>query len=168
VRDGVLVERVRAEAFVPEPSIREGDILVGWDGKAVRSAEEFAKLYAAQEPGKLVRYRVIRDGRTVTGGTRIPDRHCRPVEPRLRFYPRLGLHTEWSGDGWLVVQVRPESPAAQTGLTRGDRIIGVNGRRLRPRDATAFERYENDPRKIAFLVRRGDRVRVVVIEGIGP
>ncbi len=166
VKQGVLVERVRAEAFVPEPSIREGDILLGWGGDPVRSAEEFAKLYAAQEPGKLVRYRVIRDGRTVTGGTRMPDRNCRPVEPRLRFYPRLGLHTEWSGDGWLVVRVRPDSPAAQAGLAKGDRIIGVNGRRLRQRDASAFERYENEPQKTALLVRRADRVRVVVVEGV--
>lgn len=165
VREGVLVERVRPDAFVPEPSIREGDILVAWDGKPVRTAEEFNRLYREQEPGALVRYRVIRDGRRVAGGTRIPDSHCRPVEPRLRLYPRLGLHTEWSGDGWLVVQVRPQSPAAQAGLAKGDRIIGVNGKRLRERDASAFERYENDPRKTAFLIRRRDRVRVVVVEG---
>jgi len=166
VREGVLVERVRADAFVPEPSIHEGDILVAWDGKPVPSAEEFARLYAEREPGELVRYRVIRDGRRVAGGTRIPDRNCRPVEPRLRFYPRLGLHAEWSGGGWLVVQVRRDSPAAQAGLAKGDRIIGVNGRRLRERDARAFERYENEPRKTAFLVRRGERVQVIVVEGI--
>ena len=72
VTTGVFVENVREEAFFPEPSIRSGDIILRWAGETVPTREVFEQLYRVQEPGRLVRYLVLRDGRRVSGATRMP------------------------------------------------------------------------------------------------
>ena len=56
---GVVVEKVRQDAFAPEPSIHEGDILMSWNRRNVTSVEEFGGLYRGPEPGSLVRYVVL-------------------------------------------------------------------------------------------------------------
>lgn len=163
VRQGVLVERVHDSAFVPEPSIREGDILLSWDRTAVGTAEEFRELYSETRPGELVRYRVRRDRRTVSGATRMPGPDCRPVQPAAERYAALGLTLRWAGDAWLVVRVDPDKPAAQAGITDGARIIGVAGRRFSRADRTAFARFEERPQPMIVTVREGDRVRMTLV-----
>lgn len=41
VERGVLIQQVRQEAFVPEPSLHAGDVLLEWDGEAVSTVEPF-------------------------------------------------------------------------------------------------------------------------------
>jgi S1-C subfamily serine protease len=163
VSGGVLVERVHGEAFMPEPSIRAGDILLRWGDAPVTSADEYRELYRAQEPGAMVRYRVRRNGRNVAGGTRMPDAACRPVRATVRLYPKLGASLEWDQGSWEVLRVVPGTPAKQAGIEAGDRIVAVGGRELSERDATVFERFEVQPRPLACTIRRGDRVNLVVV-----
>ena len=96
---GVIVEKVRQDSFLPEPSILEGDILVSWNRNAVNSIEEFGKLYQETEPGTLVRYVVVRNRQRVSGGTRMPGIDCRPVSEPLHFFASLGITLRWD-QGW--------------------------------------------------------------------
>ncbi len=160
---GVLVEQVHRQAFVPEPSIQQGDILLEWGGSPVTSVKEFENLYQAQEPGALVRYRVRRNGRNVSGATRMPDSYCRPVRPTVRLYSRLGASLEWDEGSWEVLRVLPGTPADKAGIAVGDRILAVDGRDLTEQDASVFERFEVKPKPLVCTIRTGDRVSLVVV-----
>jgi len=163
MRGGVLIERVVARAFWPEPSLKEGDVLLDWDGQAVASTALFKELYGKTELGKLVRFRVLRAGQMVRGATLMPAPDCRPARSPVRIYPALGLAVEWEETAWLVRKVMPDSPAAAAGFQDGDRITGAGGRPIEPRDASAFDRFERDKRAVVLTARRGDRVKMLAV-----
>jgi S1-C subfamily serine protease len=163
VKSGVFVERVREEAFLPEPSIRAGDVLIEWHGEPVSDAAQFAELYRGAEPGELVHYRALRNGRVVRGATRRPGPDCRPARPTVLLFPKLGLSLEWEQRGWKVVRVLADRPAASAGIEFGDTIVAVGGKSLAERESAPFEKYESDPQPMALTIRTGDRTRIVAV-----
>ena len=169
---GVLIEYVHREAFVPEPSLRGGDILVEWAGERVQSAEEFERLYDAQAAGEIVRYRVLRNRRRIDGGTIVPDGDCQPVDPRGVRLAARGLALEWvpaaagpaGAGGWRVAAVAAGGPAAAAGVAEGDWVAAVGGSEVGAADdreaiAAAADRAET----LLLQLRRGDRARLVAV-----
>ena len=169
---GVLVEQVRQDAFIPEPSLRAGDVILEWDGEAVTTVEAFETRTDALEPGAVVRYRVLRGRRRLAGGTVLPGDDCRPLgEPPVQL-ARFGLAVRWTadggagvGDGWLVVATAPGGVAAVAGLQPDDRVLAVDGRIAEGLDARAvFERMERRGEPTLVTVRQGDRVRILALD----
>ena len=171
---GVVIERVQAESFVPEPSLRAGDVLLRFGRADIRGVEQFQQLYIGFEPGKLVRYVVFRNGRRLSGGTVLPNRDCRPITELVEVFPRMGLALRWveggssetgpADAGWQVAATTDRSPAAQSGLRPGDRIIALNQRKLDRDNATgAFNRFEGLGRAVALTVQRDNRVKLLVV-----
>ena len=170
---GVLIEYVHREAFVPEPSLRGGDILVEWAGERLQSAAQFQLLYDGETPGALVRYRVLRNRRRISGGTIVPDGDCRPVGPRGVRLAARGLALEWvpgaadgpaAGPGWLVAAVAEGGPAAAAGVAEGDWLVAIGGRGVGTaddRDAIAAAADRAEP--LLLQLRRGDRARLVAV-----
>ena len=174
LKGGVVIERVRAESFVPEPSLRAGDILLRFDRADIRGVEQFQQLYIGFEPGKLVRYVVFRDGKRFSGGTVLPNRDCRPITELVEVFPRMGLALRWVEGGssetgpaeasWQVAAATDHSPAARGGLRPGDRIIALNQRTLdRDTPIGAFDEFERLGRAVVLTVQRDDRVHLVVV-----
>ncbi len=170
---GVLIEYVRREAFVPEPSLRGGDILVEWAGERVQSAAQFQLLYDGLAPGALVRYRVLRHRRRISGGTIVPDGDCQPVGPRGVRLAARGLALEWvpgaadesaAGPGWRVATVAEGGPAAAAGVAEGDWLVAIGGTGVGTADdrdaiAAAAGRAET----LLLQLRRGVRARLVAV-----
>jgi putative serine protease PepD len=95
-------------------------------------------------------------------GFAVPSNTVRDVLPRLKrgervVRPYLGMTSgPANGAGARVESVEPGGPAADAGLRRGDRIVSIDGRRVRePGDVSG----SLDGR------RPGDRVTVVVERG---
>jgi S1-C subfamily serine protease len=168
---GVLIERVRADSFQPEPSLRSGDLLVEWDGKAVETAAEFHELYDTQAPGELVSYQVTRGARRLRGRTRMPGVDCRPVSAPAEFFVRLGVILRWEprpdreqSASWHVLGLREDGPAAQAGLQRDDWIAAIQGRPIdRPGGMRLFENFERRPEPLVLTILRRDRVQLVTV-----
>ncbi len=171
---GVLVEYVRLESFAQEPSLRAGDILLEWGNTSLESAEQFSSLYDAQVPGSLVRYRVLRGSRRVTGGTIMPASNCEPSVSEPVRLPKFGLAVQWMGgtesggedpsSGWQVVAVAPGGPAERVGIEQLDRLRSIDGRLLgdeddRPRIETASA---SDEPLVISLVRES-RAKLVAV-----
>ena len=172
VTTGVFVENVREEAFFPEPSIRSGDIILRWAGETVPTREVFEQLYRVQEPGRLVRYLVLRDGRRVSGATRMPDPRCRPVSLGIVPFKNMGLVMKWEGAptsvgmpaGWRVMSVVAGSSAETAGLQRDDLVVAIQGRTLRPDSPrNALERLERGSQPSVLTVSREGRLKLVTI-----
>lgn len=60
-RDGGL----RVVAKIGESELREGDVIVAINGKSLSSLAEFRELYGAVELGKMLRFDIVREGRTI-------------------------------------------------------------------------------------------------------
>lgn len=81
--------------------------------------------------------------------------------------PWIGLHTRANPDGVFVDGFNEAGPARSAGFRKGDRIVGVNGVRVR----TQEEFYEQMWRRqagdtIEVAVRREDAVRVIPVRSI--
>ena len=170
-RRGLLIDRVVSSAFLPEPSLRPGDVLIEWNGEPVNSVEGFEASYDALEAGQLVRYRVIRGRRTVAGGTVLPDAECRAEAPAVVRLARLGLEVEWRDDagagGWIVTTVVPDGPAGRAGVAEDDRLLTVDGRAVAAGDSAgaraAVERLDTSDSPLLLSLGRGDRVTLAAI-----
>ena len=168
--NGLLIEHVRQDAFYPEPSLQPGDVILEWDGQAVTTVEDFDVRSTALEPGALVRYRILRGRRRMTGGTILPDDDCRPVaDPAVRL-ERYGLALRWSATGpttegaWRVAATASGGVAATAGLEPGDLLLAVDGRPVEdPDDRGLFERLEQRGGSALFTVRRADQVRMLAL-----
>ncbi len=175
---GVLVEYVMVEGFAPEPSLRPGDVLLEWGGTPLESVEQFMQLYDAQSPDSLVRYRVLRGQRRLTGGTVMPARDCVPVRSGPVRLPRFGLAAGWmSADGvdaaenddgaaagWRVVAVAHEGPAATAGVEEGDWLVSVDARAVDDRqDRSLLEEAATSEDLLLLSLRRGDRAKLVAV-----
>lgn len=173
LESGVLIEHVHRKAFVPEPSLLAGDVLLEWAGTRVESAAHFEQLYDALTPGELVRYRVLRNRRRTTGGTVVPDSDCTPVAAAPVRLPHVGLALRWvpgtpdgpdQEAGWVIVAVVPDSPAADAGIDEQDRLRSIDGIRVSDaEDRASIEERANRRQPLLLWLERDDRIKLVAV-----
>jgi len=165
VPNGVAVERVRADAFAPEPSVLGGDVLIAWNGVSVSSAEEFAVAYTEGEPGSLIPYTVLRGNRRVSGRTRLPQMDCRPVSPTRTQLPGLGMTLDQNESGhWQVIAVIESGVAARSGVQEDDHILAVNGTPLGAQDRDLLVRLDEGADTPVVTIERGDRTLLLALD----
>lgn len=63
LRDGAIVERVVLDSPADHSGLEPGDLIVGWDGKAVDNPRTLSRLVARTDVGSTVSAEVIRDGK---------------------------------------------------------------------------------------------------------
>jgi serine protease Do len=153
-----------------EAGIRQGDLIIEYNGKTVPKSLDFPAIIADTPPGQKANLKLIRDKRYVTISLKIGEL---PLEseatlteikdPELglkvqRITPeaarRLGLNTT---KGVLVLEVQSGSPADAIGLEPADVIREVNQRPVN--NISDFERAVRQGRRgerILLLVQRGD------------
>ena len=145
--DGVFVREVVEGGPADKAGVQAGDIIIEYDGRAVKDMQELRHRVAATEPGKQAEMVVWRDGKevklTVTvakldqadlaGGA--PDWLGITVqtltEDMARNMGRPGLK------GVLVAEVAPDSLASGT-VRPGDVVLSVN--RQKVADAAGYNR----------------------------
>jgi hypothetical protein len=175
LNNGILVEKVLDQAFLPQPSIRPGDILLQWDGEVISKAEQFYSLYD-KNPAALVRYQVLRDQKQVSGATVVPGPDCRPTGHPPRLFPTLGLTLRWgveggrdenpeAAGGWKVLQVAAEGLASFAGVQPGDQIVALNGKLLTAIDGEQRLRGIGASKQpFVLTLHRGGRVKLAAFE----
>ncbi len=177
--EGVLVARVVENTPAAKAGLKEGDVIVEFNGKPVTSVEKFRIMVAETPPGTEVTLKVIReDGSTKT------------LKATLTEYPSQGTaaapggeeepqvipgHASWLGlevadvkseeaqqmgitqeTGVVVLKVEPDSPADDAGFRKGDVIQKIGS--LEIRRLSDFEKakkeYADAKRPIIFKVMR--------------
>ncbi|HEX2113983.1 MAG TPA: DegQ family serine endoprotease [Alphaproteobacteria bacterium] len=183
--EGALVAAVTPDSPAAKAGIKQGDVILGIDGKPVERLKDLTLNVANQKAGSKVALSVWRDGRTQdlqasiaqmpqeiaqAGSPASPERAetgqlglaLAPLTPELR--QRFGLEDDVKGV--VVTAVRPGSPAAEIGLRPGDVVKKVN-----QTDVTAprqliqqIEVARKDGRDaVLLLVARGDNQRFVAL-----
>ncbi len=166
---GLLVANVVEEAFVPEPSLQPGDVLLDWAGEPITTVDNFIERYDATGAGGLVRYRVLRGRRRVDGGTVLPDTECRASRPISIRLVSLGIILSWlegasTADGWTVDIIADGGYADSAGIEEGDILSAINGVSLDNVDQRSIlERLSLDDGPQIVTLRREGESRLVVI-----
>lgn len=137
---GALVARVESGSPAQAAGVAPGDVIVGFNGRAIASPNELLARVSELEPGAQARLTVQRDGATrtlsvVASGDSLSRAAPQARAPQQQSHPRLGVAVRsLSGDeaaqlgvdGGVLV-VRATGPAAAAGINAGDVILAVNG-----------------------------------------
>jgi serine protease Do len=187
---GALVASVSEDSPAARAGLKEGDVIVTFDGKPVEGPRTLPGLVANTPVGRGVPIVIVRDGSrqtvTVTVGNLADSREARAASPgpaapgekspESRATEKLGLALQeltpelakqlgvQSEKGVVVTDVKPDSPAAQAGLAAGDVIREVN--RMPVRGLEDVERglaRGANPAQVLLRVEREGSQRYVVI-----
>src|SRR5205807_5377557 len=97
---GVVVEEVRPDSPAAKAGIRTSDVIVEFDGEAVRSARQFMRLVHETAPGRTVKATVMRDGAR-------KDVQITPAEGRESVWFDGDRLRERLGDAWRAYEQMP-------------------------------------------------------------
>lgn len=133
---GTLVAAVTDGSPAEKSGLRTGDTILKVNGADIKGPKELSRAVAGIKPGTSVDMTVFRDGKQrdikVSIGE-MPGEKQASLNPGRDSGPaadeKLGLAlapTE-DGDGVVVADVMPGSPAAEQGIRQGDVILEVDG-----------------------------------------
>lgn len=132
---GVVVTQVGEDTPAARAGLKSGDIILGINGRKVRSSMELRTIVGLLRIGEEVRIEYRRDGKERTATARVaePSRvqlAGRDLHPRLAgaVFGVLDESSELYGQvqGVLVTAVEPGTPAQRGGLRQGDVLVSVN------------------------------------------
>ncbi len=171
---GALVSSVEKGGPAAKAGLREGDVILNFDGQAIDSAGQLPAAVAASDPGKAVALQVWRDRATrevsvelgqTTEGEKVAasadgtaagrlGMMVRPLSPEEKQQTELG-------DGLVVEDV--EGAAAEAGVRPGDIVIAANGTSVKSVEQLRSV-VSGSKSHVALLVQRGDARVFVPIE----
>ncbi len=170
---GALVSSVEKGGPAAKAGLREGDVILSFDGQAIDSAGQLPSAVAATDPGKAVGVQVWRDrasrefsvklGQTTEGeavaaadGTAAGrlGMMVRPLSPEEKQQTELT-------DGLVVEDV--EGAAAEAGVRPGDIVIAANGTSVKSVEQLRSV-VSGSKSHVALLVQRGEARVFVPIE----
>jgi S1-C subfamily serine protease len=97
------------------------------------AAAQLRSRIGIKQVGDEVRLKFLRDGKTIERKVEIGAARSSlaQAEDLPELLAGLRVETNTDGDGVLVIDLAPNSPAAYSGLRPGDVIVGTNKRRVR-------------------------------------
>ncbi len=175
---GALVADVLSGGPAGEAGVQRGDVIVSFDEKAVEKSHELPAIVAAAPVGKKAPMTVLRDGKEKKLTVKVaelepettvedtPDREgdtrwglgLQDLTPRIAR--QLGVE---AGQGALVTEVEPGSPAQQASLRRGDVILEVDSKPVA--SAGEVKKAVAGKDSVLLLVQRKDVKQFVAMAG---
>jgi S1-C subfamily serine protease len=166
---GALISDVMAGSPAEKAGLKQGDILLTFDGKEIKDARQLQLAVADAPIGKAVVAEFYRDGKLqkvslqLASGESAEAKRPRPAAKAAASWLGLDVDelprskTQSGITGVIVTAVEPESGAAASGIQQGDIITSVNQRKTPT--LKEYETAMKDAEKrgsVALLVRRGN------------
>lgn len=171
---GVIVSKVITDSPAAKGGLKDGDIIVKFDGEPVEDFEKFRFKVADSKPGTRVKINVIRGGKRRTLTVKIaemPGEEAIAKAGRTENKAWLGLSVEALApgsdeQGVLVKGVVSNSPAMEAGIEPGDVIKRVGNIYIHNlKDyRKAIKAYENDSPIIFQIKKRSGYIIFVAVE----
>lgn len=169
-KEGVLVAKVLADSPAEKAGIKEGDIIVKFNGEDVKNTSDLMKTVARTEVGKAARIVVLRSNNYLTLQVKVGERpdelqgdagkEGQPYEPRdvwrgLRVQSldaNIARRYKISETkGVVVTGVESGSAADEAGIIVGDVILSINRERIN--DINDYNRLVKKFEKTDVLVK---------------
>ncbi|MFN7967368.1 MAG: Do family serine endopeptidase [Acidobacteriota bacterium] len=136
---GVLVGTVEPGGPGDDAGLKTGDVVLEVDSTAVKTSADLRHRVASLAPGTTTRLTVLRDGNRKQLVVKLAERDNgqqasapeRDGRGKLGFAladltPRVRQALQYDGDGALINDVAPASPASRSGFESGDVIVSIN------------------------------------------
>lgn len=190
--NGALVAEITPDSPAAKAGLKEGDVIVEFNGRKVTDSRQLRLLVAQTPPGTSVTLRLLRDGKPTSvtvklaelpaeatrGGARPgglrrsqqPDLLDGVVVDDLTLRNRRAFNIPDDVQGALVVQVAPNSPAAAAGLQPGDVILEINRRRVLNAEEAVRASQDVKGERVLLRVwgRGGSRYVVITAKSVRP
>jgi serine protease Do len=166
---GALVSDVSAGGPAEKAGIKRGDVILKFDGKAIRSSRDLPFVVASTPIGKKVAVEVMREGQRMNLQVTTEElQEETEEEPAGKTSSRLGIEVQditpemaqnyglSQTSGVIVVRVEDGSPAEEAGLFAGDIIVELDKKPVK--DIETLENLLsgiNEGQTILFLIDRG-------------
>ncbi len=173
--EGAIVSDVTRGGAAAKAGVKQGDVILSYQGRPVIDTNAFRNEIAATKPGTAVTLKVLRDGKTIEvkptleamsaareGGRIDGEREgeaagrfgmtVEPLTPELAA--RLDL--ERDAKGAVITGVDPSGAAASAGLREGDVIQQVNGKPVRDAGDVRDALNASSGKPSVLLVQRGE------------
>jgi len=163
---GALVSSVEKGGPADKAGLKEGDVILGFDGQAIDSAGQLPSAVAATDPGKSVSLQVWRDRATkqfdvklgqVTDDNAVASNDDGTDSGRLGLVVRpLSSEEKQEADvasGLVVEDV--DGAAEEAGVRPGDIVIAANGTPVKSVEQLRSV-VSGSKNHVALLVQRGD------------
>jgi serine protease Do len=140
-RKGVLVFQVLPESPAAKAGVRDGDVIIAFDGQPIQHSRELIDRVSATKAGRKAKLEVLREGKrqaieveigerptdsaVAAGGAGESWRGIKVGALAPEQLERMG--GDAAGSGIVVLQVEPGSPGEQGGLREGDIINEIKG-----------------------------------------
>lgn len=175
---GILVAQVTDDSPAEQAGLRQGDVILSYQGKPVKDIGNFRNRVSLTRPGSREQLTIIRDGQrqtmTVTIGELKKDQQLASASAQKTdelgltvqtLSPQLAeqLDTEFA-EGVVVTSVEPGSVAEMAGIKAGTLILQVNQKRIK--SAVEFNKAvqaTNSKKGVLLLIREADTQRYVVL-----
>ena len=175
---GALVGDVISGSPAEKAGIKAGDIIIEFNGKAIKEMSELPRQVAAIPVGKTVDVKVLRNGEPVVVKAQIQELQDKTLEAGpgpakeglglsvKEFTPELARRYSLNYEpGVIVLQVKEGGPADEAGIQPGDLIKEVNRKPVK--DLKSYENLMAAQKKGAPLllrIKRGDSTLFVSIK----
>jgi serine protease Do len=142
---GALVGDVVADGPAAKAGLKDGDVVVEYNGKQVSDSRRLRLAVGETKPGTTVPVKILRDGATKTlqvtvkplpGSEEVAQVSTTNTEDTgtlngvgvsdLDRQTRQELKVPEHIKGAVITEVQPDSPAAEAGLKQGDIILEIN------------------------------------------
>ncbi len=175
--EGVLINEVIANSPADNAGIKEGDVIIEYEGQKVTDVQSFRIMVASTTPGKTIKLKLIRDGKEIELRVKIgemkeevaaPGGKEKETEIGLQVVgidsPDAKMYNISAKKGVVVTNVEPNSPSGDAGIQAGDVIIGIGNKEIE--NISDFKKAVQNLKKgkpVIFQIQRGERKRYVAV-----
>jgi serine protease Do len=177
-KEGVLCAEVLENTPAEKAGLKEGDVIIEFDGKRFKDVEEFREIVAQTPPGKKVAIKYIRNKKVETTYAVLAEfpEEISEAPKEEKGEEKIGIRVRnLTGEekrenkvraGVYVLSVREGSPAEIGGIQEGDIIVGIGSSDVE--DVSSFSSLLKEEMKkkkrILFRVKREGRTLFITIE----
>ncbi|MEJ5307535.1 MAG: Do family serine endopeptidase [candidate division WOR-3 bacterium] len=177
---GILVSQVEENSPAYKAGLKEGDIILEFDGKKVENVSKFRILVAQTKVGKNVKILILRDGNKITLEAKIGELK----EDLAQKEEEKQIESKWLGivvdeittdyknqfnitidKGVVITDIENNSPVIEAGIRVGDVIVKIEDMKI-----TNISDYKNAEKKygknedVLLTLKRGNLNIWVVVK----
>lgn len=164
-RRGAVVSHVDKNSAADRAGLKPGDIVIEINGKAVRNADMLRNSMGLLRIGQSVQMKILRDKKVLSLKATVAEQdnstesiagkklhahlagtELQNIQPDSKLYGRI--------EGVIISAVEAGSPAAQTGLRRGDIITSANRKNIK--SIKELQKAINNNKSLLINIRRGN------------